>query len=103
MYLEMKLTYMYIVFFKFGNVGLFAGGVWLRIHVSSASAPGRKEAKAYNPHNSLFAVAFPGSPYVIINKCGVRNLHLITEVGQFYLGHYTFWLCVWLLTILTHI
>ncbi|XP_059138964.1 centromere protein N-like [Physella acuta] len=63
----------------FGNVGLFAGGVWLRIHVSSASAHGRKEAKAYNPHNSLFAVTFPGSPYVIINKCGLRNLHLITE------------------------
>ncbi|KAK0060888.1 centromere protein N [Biomphalaria pfeifferi] len=60
----------------FGNMGLFAGGVWLRMHMSSTKGSRRK---SYNHNSSVFVVTFPGSPYFILSKAVVKHVQLITK------------------------
>ncbi|CAL1529120.1 unnamed protein product [Lymnaea stagnalis] len=65
----------------YGNMRMFAGGVWLRMHMSLSLAQGNggKKTGAYQAKNSVFVVTFPGSPYVMVSKAGVKLVKLVTE------------------------
>ncbi|XP_035824896.1 centromere protein N-A isoform X2 [Aplysia californica] len=67
----------------YGNMNMFAGAVWLRLHFGSSPLQQQQKKgprpRAYNPNNSVFLVAFPNSPYVIVNRTGIRLTRIVSQ------------------------
>ncbi|KAH9489767.1 hypothetical protein Btru_036687 [Bulinus truncatus] len=65
----------------YGNMSLFAGGVWLRMHLSTSKLKrltGSK-SRSYNHNSSVFVVSFPGSPYFILSQSQTKHVQLVTK------------------------
>jgi len=67
-----------------GNMNLYAGAVWLRLHFDMSSALQKKTSKSrrsspYNPNNSVFIVTFDHSPFVIISSSLVRLSKIVMQ------------------------
>lgn len=64
-----------------GNMRMFAGALWFRLHVRSSRQKKSKEQArgAYNPSNSVFLVTFPGSPVFILSRSRVQMNRLVVQ------------------------
>ncbi|GFR64148.1 centromere protein N-like [Elysia marginata] len=64
-----------------GNMRMFAGALWFRLHLHSTRRKrGNKQAtQAYNHSNSVFLITFPGSPKFMISRAGVQICRLVLQ------------------------
>ena len=79
---KQNLLFIYI-FFQDGNLRMFAGAMWFRLHLRPV---GRRRSKKratemYKHCNSVFLLTFPGSPMFIMSRTGVQKCRLVLQVG----------------------
>ncbi|KAK3757611.1 hypothetical protein RRG08_000127 [Elysia crispata] len=64
-----------------GNLRMFAGAMWFRLHLRPV---GRRRSKKratemYKHCNSVFLLTFPGSPMFIMSRTGVQKCRLVLQ------------------------